>query len=204
MHRIQEKLLEEINRANLSGMPLREIGRLVGEDSPQKIKHHLQQLSKKGFIVYQPQDRLIEKKNNSSSGQFLSIPIMGSANCGPATIFAEQNIVGYLKVTKSMLPKNSSQLYVLRAVGNSMNRSNVNGKSIEDGDFVIVDSEQRSPGLGDYVVSVIDDVANIKKFSKEGAAIVLRSESSEEHFPVFVHEDDKFEISGKVIDVFKK
>lgn len=33
---------------------------------------------------------------------------------------------------------------------------------MESGDFVIVDSENTSPRDGDYVVSVIDGMANIK------------------------------------------
>lgn len=43
-----------------------------------------------------------------------------------------------------------------------MNKANVNGKTIEDGDYLIIDSDYRSPRNGDVVLSVIDDMANIK------------------------------------------
>jgi len=163
MHKIQEKLLKVIDRDNLSGMTLREIGKLIGEESAQKVKHHLTQLTKKGFITYSPVKREIKRTLEISKGGFVSLPIVGAADCGPATIFAEENITGYLKVSKKIAPR-GGKLFVLRAEGDSMNRSQINGKNIEDGDFVVVDSEQRTPEAGHYVISVIDEVANIKKF----------------------------------------
>jgi len=205
MHIIQEKLLKELNRKNLSGMTLREIGSLVGEKSAQKIKHHLTQLSKRGFIAYNSIKREVKKAQKISKEGFVSLPIVGAANCGPATIFAEENITGYLKVSKKLAP-HGGKLFVLRAEGNSMNKANINRKNIEDGDFVIVDAEQKSPGPGQYIVSIIDEMANIKKFvpDPQNKRIVLKSESTKEYLPIFIHENDNYHISGKVIDVIKK
>jgi len=205
MHIIQEKLLKELNRKNLSGMTLREIGSLVGEKSAQKIKHHLTQLSKKGFIAYNPVKREVKKAQQISKEGFVSLPIVGTANCGPATIFAEENITGYLKVSKKLAPL-GGKLFVLRAEGNSMNRANINRKNIEDGDFVIVDAEQKSPELGQYVVSIIDEMANIKKFipDLQNKRVILKSESTKEYLPIFIHENDNYHVSGRVIDVIKK
>ncbi len=206
MHRIQEKLLKIIEKESLSGKTLREIGELVGETSAQKIKHHLTQLSKKGFIAYDSISRNIKKAQIVSKEGFVSLPVVGSANCGPANIFADENITGYLKVSKKLVPR-GGKLFVLRAEGNSMNKANIrNRKNIDDGDFVVVDSEQRSPESGQYVVSVIDEVANIKKFilDKENKRIVLKSESTQDYLPIFIHEDDQYQISGRVIDVIKK
>lgn len=186
-------------------MTLREIGFLIGEKSAQKVKHHLSQLSKRGFIVYNPVKREIKKAQKISKDGFISLPIVGSANCGPATFFAEENVSGYLKVSKSLAPSRG-KLFVLRAEGDSMNKANINGKNIEDGDFVIVDHEQKSPTLGNYIVSIIDEVANIKKFvpDPKNKRIILRSESSKEYLPIFIHEDDQYEVSGRVVDVIKK
>lgn len=205
MHIIQEKLLKELNRKNLSGMTLREIGSLVGEKSAQKIKHHLTQLSKRGFITYNSVKKEIKKGQEISKEGFVSLPIVGAANCGPATIFAEENITGYLKVSKKLAPRNG-KLFVLRAEGDSMNRANINRKNIEDGDFVVVDAEQKSPEPGQYIVSIIDEMANVKKFmpDPQNKRIVLKSESSKEYLPIFIHEDDKYEVSGRVVGVIKK
>ena len=205
MHIIQEKLLKELNRKNLSGMTLREIGSLVGEKSAQKIKHHLNQLSKRGFIAYNPVKREIKKAQKISKEGFVSLPIVGAANCGPASIFAEENITGYLKVSKRLAPR-GGKLFILRAEGDSMNKANINGKNIENDDFVIVDAEQKSPEPGQYIVSIIDEMANIKKFvpDPQNKRIVLKSESTNEYLPIFIHEEDKYEISGRVVGVIKK
>lgn len=205
MHKLQEKLLNIIERKNLSRMTLREIGNLVSEKSAQKMKHHLTQLAKKGFIVYNPAKREVRKAQEVSREGFVSLPIVGAANCGPATIFADENITGFLKVSKKLAPR-GGKLFVLRAEGDSMNQASINGKNIEDGDFVIVDSEQKSPEMGNYVVSVIDEVANIKKFvlDRKNKRIILQSESSKEYLPIFIHEDDEYEISGRVVEVIKK
>jgi len=205
MHIIQEKLLKELNRKSLSGMTLRGIGSLVGEKSAQKIKHHLTQLSKRGFIAYNPVKREIKKAQKISKEGFVSLPIVGAANCGPATIFAEENITGYLKVSKRLAP-HGGKLFILRAEGDSMNKANINGKNIENDDFVIVDAEQKSPEPGQYIVSIIDEMANIKKFvpDTQNKRIVLKSESTNEYLPIFIHEEDKYEISGRVVGVIKK
>lgn len=207
MHKLQEELLKEIESKNLSGMTLREIGSLVGEESAQKMKHHLMQLERKGFISIDRKNKRISRISNSARAGdlFISIPIIGSANCGPAVIYADQNIEGYLKVSKRLVP-NRKSLFAIKADGNSLNRADIKGKTVESGDYIIVDSEAISPRDGDYVVSIIDGMANIKKyrFDKENSRIALLSESTQEYAPIFIHQADNFRISGKVIDVIKK
>jgi len=91
-------------------------------------------------------------------------------------------------------------------VGPSMNMAKTPGGSIENGDYVIIDSVDRVPNNGDYVVSVIDGCANIKKFLEEENRVVLISESStpEKFPPIFIYEGDEFLINGKVVQVVKK
>ncbi|HDH31560.1 MAG TPA: hypothetical protein ENH26_02180 [Candidatus Wolfebacteria bacterium] len=208
MHSIQEKLIKLINSKNIDNLTLRQIGELIGENLPQKIKHHLSQLECKGFILIDKKNKKISRINNQRGiGElFVSIPIVGSANCGPANIYADENITGHLKVSKKLVPR-GKKLFILRAEGNSMNKANIkNGKSIEDGDFVIVDADQISPESGQYVVSVIDGMANIKKFilDRENKRVILKSESTQDYLPIFIHEDDQYKVSGRVIDVIKK
>jgi SOS-response transcriptional repressor LexA len=87
-----------------------------------------------------------------------------------------------------------------------MNKSIVNGNTIEDGDYLIIDSSDTSPSSGDVVLSVIDEMANIKKYvwDEENNQIVLVSESTKDIPPIYIHEDDSFMINGKVIQVIKK
>lgn len=207
MHKTQEKLLQLVKTKNLSGMTLREIGALVGEEKyPQKVKHHLIQLEKKGFIRMDKQSGTIEP---ASSGQIkstsiMSVPILGTANCGPATFYTENNYQGYLKISNKLLPKKNN-IYALMADGPSMNRADIKGESIEDGDYLIIDGDAQTPEDGDIVVSVFDDVANIKKFKfdTKNNRVVLMSESSQNFPPIFIHEDDDYHVMGKVIQVVK-
>lgn len=206
MHKLQERLLKAIREQDTSGLTLRGVGALIGEKSAQKVKHHLVQLAKKGFISYNPTKREIRLTKEVSKEGFISLPIVGSASCGPATIFAEENITGYLKVSKKLVPR-GGKLFILRAEGDSMNRANIkDGKGIEDGDFIVVDSDQKNPDPGQYIVSVFDEVANIKKFvpDPQNKRIILKSESTRDYLPIFIHEDDKYQISGRIIDVIKK
>jgi repressor LexA len=207
MHNIQESILKIVDTHNLGGMTLREIGELVNEKFPQKIKHHLTQLEKKGLIK-------IDKKNNSitraktgkiKGTNLISIPILGTANCGPATFFAEENFTGHLKLSESFLKKKSG-LYAVVADGISMNRANVGNQTIDSGDYLIVDSTKTDPSDGDVIVSVFDGVANVKRFKRDqqNARIVLQSESTANLAPILIHEDDDFHVAGKVIQVIKK
>lgn len=207
MHLLQQKLLKLVDKQNIGTLTLREIGELVGDDSPQKIKHHLGQLEKKGFIKIDRENDKIEKAGvfNTGSSQLLAVPILGTADCGPATFYAEDNHEGYLKLSKKFLGKNKG-VYAIRASGGSMNRAMVSGKTIEDGDYVLVDSEYDEPQDNDVVVSVIEGVANIKKFrwDPDLGRVALVSVSTHHYPPIFLHEDDDFQVVGKVVQVIKK
>ena len=206
MHPIQEKLLKVIDGKNVGDLTLRQIGELIEEKLPQKVKHHLSQLERKGFILIDRKNKNISRISNKAKvgDIFISIPIIGAANCGPATIYADQNIEGYLKISKRLV-SNKKSVFALRAEGNSLNKANIDGKNVESGDFVIVDSENTSPHDGDYIVSIMDGMANIKKYllDKKNSRIALLSESTQEHSPIFIHENDDFKISGKIVDVVK-
>lgn len=207
MHQIQEKLLELSKKLSLKGKSLREIGDLVGvTNQPQKIKHHLAQLEKKGFIDLLGGGSNVRRVEKSTGG-LIPVPILGTANCGEASMFADDNIEGYLKVSPTMLKKKNN-IFAIRATGFSMNKANVNGESIDQGDFVIVDSENKNPNSGDYVLSVIDGVANIKKINidEKRKQIVLLSESSKDYSPIYIHAEDSdcYYVGGKVLQVIKK
>ena len=190
----------------MGDLTLRQIGELIEEKLPQKVKHHLSQLERKGFILIDRKNKNISRISNKAKvgDIFISIPIIGAANCGPATIYADQNIEGYLKISKRLV-SNKKSVFALRAEGNSLNKANIDGKNVESGDFVIVDSENTSPHDGDYIVSIMDGMANIKKYllDKKNSRIALLSESTQEYSPIFIHENDDFKISGKIVDVVK-
>lgn len=86
-----------------------------------------------------------------------------------------------------------------------MNNSDIDGKAIVDGSYVVIDGQAKNISNGDYVLSVIDGCANIKRFYRESAQrrVVLRSESKNQDLfpPIIIGENENYLINGKVIFV---
>ena len=208
LHEIQRNILQIAQTQDLSKFSLREIGDLIGINHPQKVKHHIDQLRKKKLLSLTGERNIVSdlKGAESVSITVINIPVLGKVNCGEATLLAEENLLGYLPVSKSILRKNRN-IFALEAVGDSMNEANVKGEKIEEGDYVIVDADDKVATTGDYVVSVINGAANIKRFYKDDVhkRFVLLSESQNIYPPIFIHEEDMSEylISGKVLQVIK-
>lgn len=213
MHKTQQLLLELSKKHNVARMTLREIARAIGlpDEAPQKIKHHLAQLEKKGFLRVDrvkgvSQTTKAESKKKSGV-KILAIPIIGTANCGPATVFAEQNFTGFLHVSARLVERAQAWgLFAIKADGSSMNRAEIRGKRIEDGDYVIIDSHDKNAENNDVVLAIVDGKATVKRFldDKQNGQVVLKADSSYDYQPVFLHPEDDFSINGKVIGVIKK
>ena len=156
-------------------------------------------------VTMQPFDFSMSLSGTLSGFEFISVPLVGSANCGPATLLAEENIEGYLTVKKALLPR-ASGIFALRASGNSLNRAKIKGKNVENGDMVLIDSEDRNIRDGDYVLSIIGGMANLKKhkFDRKNNQIMLLSESTETFKPIIIMPGDDFAINGKVVGVIKR
>lgn len=218
MHPIQQKLLALAKTKNLATLTLRGMAEEIGlpKEAPQKIKHHLLQLQKKGFIAIDQARKVVataESKPAWAKGlldakaALFSIPIIGIANCGPAALFAEENFQGFLRVSRKLVGRSKpTGLYAIKASGSSMNRAEVNGKRIEDGDYMIINSGDTQPKSGDIVLAIVDNKATVKKFidDQKNGQIALIAESAFDYEPIYLHEQDDFTISGKVVAVIKK
>jgi SOS-response transcriptional repressor LexA len=207
MHPVQQKIMNLFSNTDTLDLRLREIGRIISVIHPQTVKYHLLDLARRGLIKIDLENKKLILIDHSAieNGPLLTLPIYGSANCGAASVFAENSIEGFLKVSKNILKGPTENLFVLKATGNSMDRAVINGKNIEDDDFVIVDGSYIDPKNYDYIVSIIDGCANIKKFlrDEQNEQIVLFSESSQDFLPIYIHQDDSYQIAGKVTQVIK-
>jgi len=212
MHPIQKKLLQLSKIRDLSTLSIREIGRQIGDTDrvhPQQVKYHLQKLVDGGHLdmARKPQGHFL--KTADGLPQLIAIPILGAASCGPAAIFADEDIRGYLRISSSLLhSKNYRALYALQASGDSMNDAHVDGDAIKNGDYVIVDHSRRSPKTGEYVVAVDEsNKANIKKLFLDhlNEQIALVSESTQDYAPIFIDPKDQWDtlIRGTVVQVVK-
>lgn len=189
-------------------MSLRDVASLVDESHPQKIDHHLKQLVKKGYIEINERTgvvKMVNSENQNTTSDIVAVPIYGSANCGEANIVAEENLEGYVRVSRRFLA-GVKNIFAVRAQGPSMNRAKINKQyTIEEGDYVLIDPNNKNPDNGDYVLSIINGCANIKKFlwDKKEKQIALISESSENIAPIFIHADDNYMLNGVVKNVIK-
>lgn len=149
----------------------------------------------------------LPKSNLKPRQESFSVPMFGAANAGVATMFAAENIESYIKVPAGFGVRTNDDVFAVRVKGDSMNQAQINGKNMEDGDYVLIDANFSNPQNGDYVLSIIDGYANLKKFelSEENGAVRLVSESSNPtHKPIFVSSEDDFMVNGKIIAVLKK
>ncbi len=140
---------------------------------------------------------LVESNNND----IVNVPLVGSVACG-LPLLAEENVEGYISVETKLLKGNYGDYFFLRAVGDSMNDADVNGKTIENGDFILIKS-QNTANQNEKIVALIDDEATIKilKKDKDFVALVPQSKNPENK-PIILHSD--FTIQGVVKAVYKK
>lgn len=218
MHPLQEKLLRLSRTENLAQLSLRDMAKRIGSpnESPQKIKHHLTQLQKKGFLNIDRLKGVMERSSPTpgwatgllqKASKLFSIPIVGAANAGPAQVFAEENFQGFLRISSKLVGRaKPTGLYALKIDGSSMNRAVVDGRRIDNGDFVIIDSQTTNARTGDVVLAIVDNKATVKRLidDRKNGQIVLMADSSFDYEPIYLHPSDDFTISGKVVGVIKK
>jgi SOS-response transcriptional repressor LexA len=210
MHEIQSKMLHLAADRDIVGMKLVELARILDIKHLQQVKYHREQLIKKGRLENLntgKATRII--RDILPDSDLIEIPILGAANAGPASIYADGVVKGYLRVSSSLLPAKTSRekLFAWKIIGDSMNKARVNDRySIEDGDYVIADAKPFKPVTGDYVISLFSGKANVKRFFRTPSEqIALISESTEDYPPIVVSEHDPVEYltQAKVISVAK-
>lgn len=221
MHKYQLKILELLQTSFQEDVSLRALGEKMGiPNQPQKVKHHLDQLRKRGLLKIKKENGRIKKieliKSGSINNKSLRrLPIYGAANCGEAVTFADAGMLGYLYISSKLLFCKSNKLFVVKAVGNSMNKAKVgkDKQSIENGDYVVVDPDRKNTiEDGQYILSIIDRMANIKKVIKNindnSKQLVLVSESTDDYPPIYIDygegaDDVDYVVNGSVCQVLK-
>lgn len=207
MHIIQKRILRQAKKEDITNLGYRSLGEKIGVEHPQQVKWHLQKLIKDGHLKRTATGQLAAAKSAGVQSLF-SIPVLGRANCGEALAISEDADIESLTVSKTLVGrKDSSKLFAVQAVGNSMDCAQVGGQPISDGDYVIVDGAIEVPMNGDYVVSSIEGLANIKRFKRDENArlVALLSESTESRPPIILDEQDThaLQIHGVAVQVIK-
>lgn len=205
-HRLftKEQVLAAIQRwliENGASPTVEELRRVLGAGSTRTVLRYLNWLEDEGMIERSADARGIRVTRAPEMGlETVPIPLVGEAPAGPLMI-AEENIEGWVRLPRGFLLPRRAKHYILRVKGDSMNRAEVLGGRIEDGDLVLV-RQQATAQSGDVAVALIDGEATIKRFRKGAGYYVLQPESKSEHEPIIVDRD--FSVQGVVVRVFKK
>lgn len=174
---------------------VRELAEELGYNSPRSAFLLLQRLIDGGWLKRKEGGGLQLRKDLPEArdhARTTEIPLVGNVACG-APLLAEQNVEAYIPVS-SNLARPGAKYFLLRAVGDSMNRAAIN-----DGDLVLV-RRQPSADNGDRVVALINDEATIKEFRREKDVVVLKPKSvNTKHKPIIL--TDNFVIQGVVVSV---
>jgi repressor LexA len=182
---------------------IEELRRLLGVGSTRTVLRYLDALKEEGYIERWSGARGLRMRRGPTARSLETrlVPIVGEAPAGQL-MPAEENMLGQVQMPKEFLKPPSAKFFLLRVRGDSMNRSKVEGQTIEDGDLVLVRQQERADP-GKIVVALVDGEATIKKLVKGPGYYVLQPQSTDrKHRPIIVAQD--FRVQGIVCRVFKK
>lgn len=196
----QREILSFIRRfTQRHGVPptVREIGERF-RITPRAAFDHLRALERKGAL----QRRVTDKRTSrvltlaDRAPAVREIPILGRIAAG-LPLLAEENREGSVPLLADWLAAKGEDLFALRVRGDSM----VNAH-IVDGDLVLV-RRQEAAQPGEIVVALLDNEATVKRFARDGDALVLKPEHPTMK-PIIVRPGERdVKILGKVIGLLR-
>lgn len=182
---------------------IEELKDILKQKSKRWVTQYLEALEKKGFITRGYWFRSIKLGNSIGFQTTLNIPILGYANAGTPLANAEENDYGVLPISKNIISWDESNYFVLKVEGTSMNKYEVQWKTIENGSYILIKKDATSLNNSDAFLFVVNNSATIKKYKQEWNALYLLPESNDDyHKPIILSEDDNVLVNGKVVDVF--
>lgn len=191
------KFISEYIKTHSKSPTISEIKEKLKLSSSRSVTQYLESLINKGLIEkerYKNRGISLVGKNKKDT---IMLPVFASAGCGSPSIIAQRTFDDFVEVSSSIVKgKKKENLYVIKAVGNSMNMAGIN-----DGDYVLVERmPDQAFSMGDSVVAIIDDNAVIKKYVQSNDLIVLQPASSDNsHRPIILDSKSTYKIFGKVL-----
>ena len=181
------------------GVPptVREIGERF-RITPRAAFDHLRALERKGVLLRRSTTKRTSRVLTLAdrAPAIREIPVLGRIAAG-VPLLAQENREGSLPMLADRLVGKGEELFALRVRGDSM----VNAH-IVDGDLVVV-RRQETAEPGEIVVALLDNEATVKRFAREGDAIVLKPEHPT-MLPIVVKPGERdVKILGKVIGLLR-
>jgi len=160
--------------------------------SPRSAMLLMNELEENGFLEKKGDGsyKMVKDLSTLTMARTISVPLVGSITCG-GPLLAEENIEAYIPVSISLV-KAGSKYFLLRAVGDSMDKAGINS-----GDIVLV-KQQNVAENGQNVVALIDDDATLKEYQHKGNIVALIPRSNNpQHKPIILERE--FQIQGIII-----
>ena len=186
------------------GVPptVREIGERFGFTARAAFDH-LRALERKGMLERRVTGKrasrtlILPSHKGARRAEPAGIPVIGRIAAG-APITAVENHEDTLPLRPEWLGTGGQDVFALRVRGESMI-----GAHIVDGDLVLV-RKQETAGSGDIVAAMVDGEATVKRFGREGGAVVLRPEHPTMKPIVIEPGRGDFHILGKVVGIVRQ
>jgi len=163
---------------------------------------HLKALERKGMLERRVTSKrasrtlVVPERRSGARGARAEIPVLGRIAAG-APIFAVENREDSIPLRPEWLSAQGADVFALRVRGESMI-----GAHIVDGDLVLV-RRQDTAQPNDIVAALVDGEATVKRFARDGHAVVLRPEHPTMEPIVVDGSRGDFRILGKVIGVLR-
>jgi repressor LexA len=184
---------------------LTELQEALNISTKRGVVNHLIALEKKGYIFRTGEPRGIHMVGDDDEVVYdylVGIPVLGYANAGTPLVSSEEENLGVLKVDREIIGKRNN-LFSLIVKGDSMDMAELEGKSINEGSYVIVQKDTEIVN-GDIVVAIVENSATVKRFQKEKDMIVLYPQSSNpQNQPIYLDRNTESLLNGKVIKVLE-
>lgn len=203
----QEKVLRVIRDfylENGNAPSLSELQGMLNITTKRGVVSHLEALEKKGYIIRTSEPRGIQIVDNAEEDllyeYLVGIPILGYANAGTPLVLAEEENLGILQLDKSLVG-NKENLFSLIVKGDSMNMREIEGKNIEEGQYIVIQKDAEFED-GDAVLAIVDGSATVKNIKKSEDMVILYPQSNNPiHKPIYLDINSNSMINGKVIKV---
>jgi repressor LexA len=201
----QEEVLRAIREFFLDNgyaPSLSELQQILSISTKRGVVNHLEVLEKKGYIIRTSEPRGIQILSDEEEvyEYLVGIPILGYANAGTPMVLAEEQNLGILQVDKSLLKKKEN-LFSLIIKGDSMNQKSIDGKSLEEGHYLVIQRDSSFEN-GDVVVAIVDGCATVKSIKKDKDIVILYPQSDNPmHKPIYLDRNSDSIINGKVVMV---
>lgn len=191
-----ERILDFIReRIAEQGYPptVREIAEAVGLASTSAVHHHLLKLEREGKLQKDATRSRALTIPGTVGARVVQAPIVGEIAAGEP-IYAYENQEETLSVQGDLAGR-GHDTFVLRVRGKSMIEDH-----IDDGDYVVVQSQDTARD-GDIIVALLEDSrATLKRYFKEKDRVRLQPANGQMQ-PIYTRD---IQIQGKVIGVIRR